>query len=190
MSLNSNVLKFLCKCVYVKVCVSYNVSLMVLVFIMWSTLSCHWREKCYKSWLIDWLIDRSENGRLQNVTYDFFVYLYFLDDSSIPSYVRSIFMRLDQIETSLSNIANILMKDMPDQDIEIEELSRQLTTLEELEEACEKLGDVNYKKKVVRAMLLLLCVKLWRRPKKYCGLLLPPVSGCVYPTVSHRPLVL
>lgn len=94
-------------------------------------------------------IDRSESGTLQNVTNEFFVYLYILDDSSIPSYERSIFMRLDRIETSLSNISKILMKNTQGQDIEIEELSRQLTMPEELEEVCQKLGDTNYKKKMV-----------------------------------------
>ena len=58
------------------------------------------------------------------------------------------------METSLTNITKILMKDMQDQDREIAELSRPLTTPEELEEACEKLGDLNYKKKMVCAMLL------------------------------------
>lgn len=74
-----------------------------------------------KTVLSQWMdggIDRSENG-LQNVTNEFFVYLYILDDSSIPSYVRSIFMRLDRIETSLSNISKILRKDTQGQDIEI-----------------------------------------------------------------------
>lgn len=66
-------------------------------------------------------------------------------------------MRLDKIENSISNILSILMKDMRSEDPEIEELSRPLNTTEELEEACEKLGDPAYKKKVVCAMLL--CVQ-------------------------------
>ncbi|XP_049428871.1 uncharacterized protein LOC125886587 [Epinephelus fuscoguttatus] len=69
------------------------------------------------------------------------------NDSSIPSYVRCLFMRLDRIERSLSNIMSILVKDMQSQNPEIEELSRQLQTVEELEQACENLTDTAYKKK-------------------------------------------
>ncbi|XP_034557600.1 uncharacterized protein LOC117825766 isoform X2 [Notolabrus celidotus] len=77
------------------------------------------------------------------------------NDSCIPPYVRSIFMRLDKIEDSLATIKTILMKDGRSADPEIEELTSPLKTAAALEAVCDKLNDAAHRKKVVDYLSLL-----------------------------------
>lgn len=58
-------------------------------------------------------------------------------------------MRLDKIEISLTTIQSILTKSITSGDPELEPITRPLQTVEQLEEASEKLKETSHRKKVV-----------------------------------------